>query len=621
MEKHNRLAEAASAYLQAARDQPVAWHEWGEAAFAQAQREGKPVLLDVGATWCHWCHVMDRDSYSSPEIAALINELFVAVKVDRDERPALDARYQAAVSAISGQAGWPLTVFLTPEGKPYFGGTYFAAEERYGQPSFERVLRSMADAFRHQRAEVQESADSVMTAIEQSETLSGHGQDPGPALLDKMLESITSQFDPRNGGFGSQPKFPYAPALALLLDVANGPGAMADRAREVVALTLRKMADGGIYDQLAGGFHRYSVDERWSVPRFEKMAFENAELLGVYAQAARVFAEPRFAEVATGIVRWMDEWMSDREAGGFHASQSADAAPEDHGAYFTWTLDEAAAVLLPAEFEVAAAYYDLRAVGDMHHDPAKNVLRVVADVPALASRFGRSDEQTQSLLESAQRKLSAARRTRPTPFIDQTLYAGWNGLCVSAYLAAGALLGLPAATAFALKSLDRVLKDSWTPGGRLWRVVAYDERQQVTGERIPGVLEDYVYVANAALDAWEVTHDPRYAAAAEQLAEVLLTRFYDEAEGGFFDMEKGGSALGALAARRKPLQDAPAPAGNPAAARLLLHLHRLTKKDVYHQRAEATLGAFAEVAEHLGLYGASYGQVLQDLLYGAREKA
>ncbi len=613
MEQENRLARAASAYLRSARHQPVDWHEWSEEAFAKAQREDKPVLLDVGAVWCHWCHVMDRESYEDPQTAAVINEEFVAIKVDRDERPDVDTRYQAAVAAISGQGGWPLTAFLTPEGKPYFGGTYFPAEERYGRPSFQRVLRSMAEVYRHQRGEVEESADSVMTAIEQSETLSGSGDPLGQPLLDKIIEAMLAQFDARNGGFGTQPKFPHAAALDLLIDTASRPGPMAARAAEVVKATLAKMAAGGIHDQLAGGFHRYSVDERWVVPHFEKMAYDNSELLRVYTHAFQSFVDPTFARVAASILRWMDEVLSDRERGGFYTSQDADASLDDDGDYFTWTRAEAQAVLTPEELEVAAAFFNLRPLGDMHHNPAKNVLHVVDDGPAsLGALQGRTGEETQALLTSAKEKLRSERLRRPTPFIDKTIYTGWNGLCVSAYLAAGRALALPDATAFALKSLDRVLDTVLGEDGGLARVVAYGEGG-TSAQRVAGVLEDYAYLGMAALDAWEVTGELRYFTAADRLAQVLLDRFYDAAEGGFFDTEQGlgGAALGALSARRKPLQDAPTPAGNCVAVSLLLRLHALTDKDLYRQRAEETLTAFSGVAEHLALYGASYGQALR----------
>jgi len=333
----NLLENADSSYLRSARHQPVQWNPWGEAAFARAQAEDKPILLDIGAVWCHWCHVMDRESYENPEIAALINEHYIAVKVDRDERPDVDARYQAAVSAISGQGGWPLTAFLTPDGRPYFGSTYIPPEDRYGRPGFGRVLLALAQVWRERRDEALETAASVMAAIEHNESFSGRGAELSLALVDRIAGSALSQFDPRNGGFGSQPKFPHPGVLDLLLEVAMSRDN--DQAGEAFLLTLEKMAHGGVYDQLAGGFHRYSVDEHWVVPHFEKMLYDNTELLRNYVHGFQSFVREDFLETAREIVGWLDEGMTDRERGGFYASQDADISLDDDGDYFTWTLN------------------------------------------------------------------------------------------------------------------------------------------------------------------------------------------------------------------------------------------------------------------------------------------
>jgi uncharacterized protein YyaL (SSP411 family) len=598
----NSLSRAASAYLRSAQHQPIQWNEWGAEAFAKARQENKPVLLDIGAVWCHWCHVMDRESYEDPATAALINERYVAVKVDRDERPDVDTRYQSAVSAISGQGGWPLTAFLTADGRPFFGGTYFPPDERYGRPSFQRVLTTMADAFANRRDEVEESAGSVMQAIQHNESFSGRAGDPGAPLLEKLIDSIMRQFDERNGGFGSQPKFPHPGALDLLIDAAGRGGPEAGRAAHVAKVTLEKMASGGIYDQLAGGFHRYSVDERWIVPHFEKMAYDNSELLKNYVHAFQTFVEPQFAAVAKDILRWMDEWLSDRERGGFYASQDADDSLDDDGDYFTWTRDEASEVLSPEEFAAAAMFYNLRAVGDMHHNPQKNVLHV-ADAAARA----RVDA---AVLHSAKRKMYAARLQRKTPYVDKTVYTGWNGMCIAAYLAAGRGLGLKAPVAFALKSLDRVLGTAWDSEARLLvHVVAYGEG--VSAARIPGVLEDYAFIATAALDAWEASGELRYFTVAREIADAMLTRFYDVTGCGFFDTELDPEAIGALSARRKPLQDSPTPAGNATTATVLLRLSALTGEAIYETRAQETLETFAGVVEHFGLYAASYGLALR----------
>ena len=626
--KTNGLKGAASAYLRSAIHQPVDWMEWGKAAFDRAAREDKPILLDIGAVWCHWCHVMDRESYEDPATAQIINENFVAVKVDRDERPDVDTRYQSAISAISGQGGWPLTAFLTPEGKPYFGGTYFPPEDRHGRPSFQRVLLTMADAFLNRRPEVNESAGSVMDAIEHNESFSGRAGNPGAPLVEKMVTSALTTVDMRNGGFGGQPKFPHSSALDLLIDVAsrggstpvkfNGQGTVpiAEATKRAVMQTLEKMAKGGIYDQLAGGFHRYSVDEHWLVPHFEKMAYDNSELLKNYVHAYQTFREEDFARVARDIVRWMDEWLSDRELGGFYASQDADFSLDDDGDYFTWTRDEAAEVLTPEELAVAATYYDIGEIGDMQHNPAKNVLQVKYGMEFVARKAGINVEHARILLESAKRKLYAARLERPTPYVDKTIYVAWNAMCVSAYLLAGRVLDMPEVRAFGLKSLERALSEAWSAESGLAHVVAYGEHG-VAAERVAGVLDDYVFLAHAALDAWETTGEIRYYRAAVELTDEALRRFYDADGGAFFDTEKaanGERKLGVLSARRKPLQDSPTPAGNPVAAQLLMRLSELSGRLDYAEKAQETLETFAGIAEHFGLYAATYALALQRLV-------
>src|SRR6201994_275977 len=619
----NALAKAASAYLRSAMHQPVEWQEWGEAAFEKAKAADKPILLDIGAVWCHWCHVMDRESYESAATAKIINDHFVAVKVDRDERPDVDTRYQAAVSAISGQGGWPLTAFLTPEGKPYFGGTYFPPDDRHGRPGFPRVLLTMAEAFQKRRDEVNDSAGSVMAAIEHNESFMGRAGNPGPELVAKLVDSALKQFDARSGGFGSQPKFPHSGAIDLLLDAAsrvsvNGAG-VGEAAKTAAMVTLAKMSKGGIYDHLAGGFHRYSADDRWVVPHFEKMAYDNSELLKNYVHAFQTFVEPEAARVARETIRWMDEWLSDREQGGFYASQDADFSLEDDGDYFTWTLDEAAAVLTREEMAVASAYYDIGEIGDMHHNPAKNVLHVRGTLEGVAKANKITLDEAKERLASAKEKLYAARLKRPTPYVDKTIYVGWNGMMISAYVEAGRVLDMPEVRAFALMSLDRVLAEAWDAKNGLAHVVAYGEKGG-EGARVAGVLDDYVFLGHAALDAWELTGELRYHTAAEAIMESALVKFYDPVGCAFFDTEsaaEGETRLGALVTRRKPLQDSPTPAGNPVAAALLTRLEALNGSVDYAVKAQETLEAFAGVVKHFGLYASSYGLALQRLVQRA----
>lgn len=617
----NGLANAASSYLRSAMHQPVDWQEWGEAAFARAQEENKPVLLDIGAVWCHWCHVMDRESYEDAEIAEIINSHYVAIKVDRDERLDVDTRYQAAVSAMSGQGGWPLTVVLTPEGKPFFGGTYFPRDERYGRPGFGRVLLTMAHAYHERKDEVLESADSVMAAIEYNESFSGQSSDLNQKIVGQLVESALQQFDKHHGGFGTQPKFPHPAALDLLLDHAGRTDSQ--DARAAVRLTLDRMARGGMYDQLAGGFHRYSVDERWVVPHFEKMLYDNSELLKNYVHAFQSFGTDEDARLARDVIRWMDTVLTDREGGGFYASQDADLSMNDDGDYFTWTREEAAAVLTPGELAVAALYYDIGELGDMHHNPQKNTLHIEFSLAEVARRAAVSVEEATTLLASAKEKMLAARLQRPTPFVDKTIYVSWNGLGISAYLEAAQVLHLAPAKEFALRSLDRVLRQAWQPEtGALHRVVDYGEGRRPV-RPVLGMLDDYAALGLACIDAWQATADLRYYASAEKIAAAMIARFHDPINGGFFDTpqnEFAADSLGVLSARRKPLQDAPTPAGNSLAAMLLLRLTELNGRaeasgqEDWRSIAEGALQAFAGVAGQYGLYASAYGLALQRYL-------
>ena len=616
---HNSLARASSAYLRSAMHQPVQWHEWSEDAFASARRENKPMLLDIGAVWCHWCHVMDRESYDDPEVAAIVNEHFIAVKVDRDERPDIDSRYQAAVSAVSGQGGWPLTAFLTPDGKPFYGGTYFPPSDGYGRPSFKRVLLSIANAYKEKNGDVMEQARMVESTIAQAESFAGRSGRVSASSITTIQESAFKMFDAQYGGFGQSPKFPHPSALDVLIErYARTQDA---NLRNVIVTTLEHMANGGVYDQLAGGFHRYSVDERWVVPHFEKMCYDNSELLKNYVHAYQATGSERFANVARDIIRWMDEWLSDRQRGGFYASQDADISMDDDGDYFTWTLDEARTVLTEEEVQVAALHYDINEVGEMHHNPAKNVLYVRAPIDEIARRMSLDVERVKQILDSAKKKMYAARLQRQTPYLDKTVYVAWNSMCVSAYLEAAKVLNLAEARRFALRSLDRILAEAWKhqahagegtratqAGSRLLHVVAYSDPNAPHRE-VAGLLEDYAATALACLDAYEATAALSYFKFARDIADAMIAKFFDPVSGGFFDAApvSDGESLGVLSTRRKPLQDSPTPAGNPLAAIVLLRLHDYTGNASYRDKAEQTLETFAEVVGQFGIFAATYG--------------
>jgi uncharacterized protein YyaL (SSP411 family) len=596
-QKENRLKDSHSPYLRSAAHQPVDWQEWGEDAFARARAADKPILLDIGAVWCHWCHVIDRESYENPEIAALINQFFVPVKVDRDERPDVDARYQSAVSAISGQGGWPLTAFLTSDGKPFFGGTYFPPEDAMGRPGFKRILVSIAEAYQSRRGEVDRSAAALEEAVAQAESFKGARASFDPQIVDAMVESIVRMFDPRNGGFGQSPKFPHASAMDLLLERYQA--GRESHLLVVVETTLEKMATGGVYDQLAGGFHRYSVDERWIVPHFEKMSYDNSELLKNYLHGYQVTGKPLFRETAEGIIGWVQEVLSDQQRGGFYASQDADYSLDDDGDYFTWTLDEGRAALTPDEARAIELYYDVAARGEMHHNPAKNVLWIAQSIEETARHLNRSETDVRVILARAKGKMFEARKRRPTPAVDTTIYVSWNAMFVSAFLEAARVLDRDDCRAFALKSLDRINAEAWDD--------AKGFAHRVGGPRLDGTLDDQVFTAAASLDAYEATLDRRYFDRAERVMKLVIEKYGDTENGGFFDRAADAPPLGGLDVRRKPFQDSPTPGTNSVAAIVLERLYGYTGDALYRDWAEKTLEAFAGSAPQFGLFAATYG--------------
>jgi uncharacterized protein YyaL (SSP411 family) len=599
----NRLKDSASPYLRSAAHQPIDWHEWGDAAFARAKSEDKPILLDIGAVWCHWCHVIDRESYENAEIAKIINAHFVAVKVDRDERPDVDSRYQSAVSAISGQGGWPLTGFLLSDGKPFFGGTYFPPEDQMGRPGFRRVLLAVADSYRNKRAELERAANSLADAVSQAEVFTGARADFDLGVVDAQIKSITQLFDIKNGGFGRAPKFPHSSAIDLVLERYQQ-----TKEKHLLAMaeaTLEKMARGGVYDQLAGGFHRYSVDERWLVPHFEKMSYDNSELLKNYLHGYQVTQNPFLRQTAEGILGWVNEVLSDQEKGGFYASQDADYSLDDDGDYFTWSLDELRAALPPNEARVMELYYDVEAQGEMHHNPEKNVLWIARDATEIAKQLGLDETAARLTIAKAKGKMLAARIPRPTPFIDKTMYVSWNAMFVSAYLDAARVFGSwkngigKDCRALALKTLDRMLKEVWS------ETRGFGHR--IGGPALEGSLDDQVFSVLALLDAYETTLDPRYFTAAQRTMDLAIARYGDAEGGGFFDRPSDAAPMGGLDVRRKPFQDSPTPGANSVAAIALVRMHAFTGDDRYRVFAQKTLEAFAGIAPQYGLFAATYG--------------
>ena len=582
----NRLADEPSAYLRSAAHQPVHWHPWGEQAFAAARSADKPILLDIGAVWCHWCHVMDGESYEDPAVAEILNRDFVCIKVDRDERPDVDARYQRAIQALTGQGGWPLTAFLTSDGDVFFGGTYFPPQDHSsGHPGFTSVLRHVARLYREDRQRVAGNATAIREHVAQSLDEAKRGPFT-PAVLDEAANQMARLFDIRYGGFGTAPKFPHPAAIEYLL--ARWRDSEAPWTREVVEKTLVGMAKGGIRDHVGGGFHRYAVDERWIVPHFEKMAYDNAELLHAYLDAYAAFGHFLFREVAQGIVDWVLEVLADVGGGAFYTSQDADVQPGDDGDYWTWTPAEAQAVLTEREFAVVRHVFDVEVPGEMHHNPDKNVLWWKRD-PA------REDERP--LLAPALRKLKAARDARARPYVDTTAYTNWNALLASAFLHAGAVLDRPECNSLAIRVLNRIWREAWDEALGMSHVIGRAQPR--------GLLEDNITTAAAFLDAFEATGDGTWTERAIAVARYCLRAHGDDAHGGLFDLARNGAGTAYLTTPAKPIQDAPTPSANGVAALVFARLWALTSDGAWRSALEHQLEAFAGAAASLSLSGAT----------------
>jgi uncharacterized protein len=601
------LAGSPSPFLRHGASQPVAWLPWGEAALARAAELNRPILLDIGAVWCHWCHVMDRESYEDPATARLINELFVPVKVDRDERPDVDARYQRAVQALTGQGGWPLTAFLTPSGDVFYGGTYFPPDERYGRPSFRRVLTELARVWREEPARAAESARELAGRLEEVRRAESSPGEPDARLVEEGIESIARTFDFRHGGFGAAPKFPNAGAVLLLLDRHLDTGE-AWPAR-VVRETLAAMDRGGIHDQLGGGFHRYATDARWRVPHFEKMAYDNGVLLEAYAKAYGAFGGESYRAVCQGVLRHhLAVSPGLVAAGGFPASQDADAGLDDDGDYWTWTLAEGRDALGGGVlYDVARLGLGLEdAASAMPTDRERHVPYAALDDAALAAGLGLDAADAARLLAVAKARLLAVREQRPRPYVDDTVYIGWTGLVVSGYLAAARYAGLDDAAQHGLRALERIAVAALDPDGGV---------PHRLGESGTGFLDDFAHLAAACLDAFELTQEPAHLERAAALVGVLRDRFRDD-DGAFLDRPRDAATPGALRAPHRPVTDTPEPGGNAVAALVLLRLDALLPERGYGRDAGAVLRAFAGAAQHTATAMATFLRAVDWLTRG-----
>lgn len=503
----NRLADETSPYLLQHADNPVDWFPWGDEAFASAREQDKPVLLSVGYSACHWCHVMAHESFENPEIAALMNEHFVCVKVDREERPDVDAVYMSAVQALTGAGGWPMTVALTPAGKPFFGGTYYPPEDRLGHPGFRHVLSALVSAWQTRRAEVDASAETLTNQLADTALPVAEGE-PDPALAEAALETLSATFDAVHGGFGGAPKFPPHTGLAFLLSRPE-PGALT-----MATHTLDKLAEGGIYDQLGGGFSRYSVDHRWLVPHFEKMLYDNAQLVSRYAGAYARTQNPLYQRVIEATLGFLERELRDPE-GGFYSALDADSEGEE-GKYYVWREAELGA-LLSDDAELVKARYGVTSAGNFE---GHSILFVAEPVGALAKRFSLSENEVEGRLERARQTLLEARQKRVRPGLDDKILCSWNGLTLSAYADAGRVLGREDYLGTA-RQTARFMKRVFYVKGRL------QHTYKAGRAKVEGLLEDYVYFAQGLVALYEATLESEWLLLALELAETVVSEFHD----------------------------------------------------------------------------------------------
>ncbi len=610
--KHtNRLINETSPYLLQHAHNPVDWYAWSGEALQKAQQEDKPILLSVGYSACHWCHVMERESFENEDIASLMNQHFVSIKVDREERPDIDNIYMQAVQALTQQGGWPMTVFLTPDGRPFYGGTYFPPHDRqYGRetmPGFPRILLTIAEYYENRREEVEEQANQLADYLKQRSSTplrsKGGGLNIAGTLPLEMLgtasRELASEFDPVHGGFGHAPKFPNTMSLEFLLRthqhrLRGEIGSTATKPElEIVEVSLQHMANGGIYDQLGGGFHRYSVDAEWLVPHFEKMLYDNALLSRLYLHAYLVTGNPFYERIVEETLGYIVREMVSPE-GGFYSTQDADSEGEE-GKFFTWTPAEIEAALPAEDARLLMLYYDVTQDGNFE---GKNILHVEHDAETVADKAQVSLEALQASLKRSREMLFKLREERVKPGRDEKILTSWNGLMLRSFAEAARFLDRPDYLQVAANSAEFLLRELYRDG-RLLRT--YKEGRA----RLKGYLEDYAFLADGLLALYEASFNPRWFKEARRLMDEAIELFADEQHHGFFDT---GSDHEALISRPKDIMDNATPAGNSVAADVLLRLAAFTGEEEYRRRADDYLRPMADVmVQHPQAFGHAIG--------------
>ncbi len=600
--KHtNRLIDSSSPYLLQHAHNPVNWHAWGEEALSAAREQDKPILLSVGYAACHWCHVMEQQSFENEEIARLMNENFINIKVDREERPDVDAIYMNFVQMATGSGGWPLTVFLTPNQVPFYGGTYFPPEDSYGRPGFKRVLRSVADTYRNRRSELEKNREEIVQALGQR-TPGRAGEQLEEGLLNQAFTQVLPQFDSQHGGFGGAPKFPSTMVLGFLLRYYQRTGT--EKALEMVRLSLDEMARGGIYDQLGGGFHRYTVDERWLVPHFEKMLYDNALLSRLYLEAYQVTGDSYYREIVEETLEFVGREMMD-PAGGFYSSQDADSEGEE-GKFYVWTPAQVEAVLGKEDALIFNSYFDVTDSGNFE---GKSILHHHRTLSELSDSVGRSEKELKGLLDQARRKLLEARQERVRPPLDDKVLTAWNGMMLTSFAEAAFVLNDARFLEIAVKNAE-FLASTIMVEGRLLRSWRQGRAH------LNGYLEDYALVIEGWLATYQVSGEVCWLDHASRLMERQFELFQDEEENDFYftssDHEK-------LLIRQKEYLDNATPAGNGVTCQNLLRLAILLGKKEYRDLAQSMLH---RVSGGLAQFPSAFGNWLQalDFLLGPAQE-
>ena len=588
----NKLIGETSPYLLQHAHNPVDWYPWGPEALKRSRQEDKPILLSIGYSACHWCHVMEHESFENEAIARLMNENFVCIKVDREERPDLDSIYMGAVQMMTGHGGWPMTMFLTPDLKPFYGGTYYPPEDRRGMAGFPRVLTAIADSYKNRKQEILASADAITNELKKGDRFAASNELLTTEVLSLAFSALSAGFDHKNGGFGGAPKFPPSMTLMFLLNYYKRTNSAP--ALNIVETTLQKMSAGGMYDHLGGGFARYSVDAQWLVPHFEKMLYDNALLTRIYLYAYQETKSPLYRTVAEETLQYIFRDMTDI-TGGFYSSEDADSEGEE-GKFYVWTRDEVLRILDPDDAALFCAFFDVTELGNFEH--GKSILNTPYSLEEFAAEQGKGVDEIRGIINKGKRDLFHEREKRIRPGRDDKMLAAWNGLMLTAFAEAANILGRDDYRQIAIRNAE-FITDKLMENGRLFR--SYKSGQA----KLNGYLEDYAYVIEGMLAVYEATFDLRFFKNARALADTMITHFWDDQEGGFYFTSSDHEEL---ITRTKDYFDNATPSGNSVAALALLKLALLTEEHDYSRRAAIILRALRQT---MSRYPSAFGYVLR----------